>query len=584
MKKVLASLFALIMALTCIPLTASASSTTVFNRYFPGGDIEKPQKPYIHVAVDDAWDGIYLYEDVNWDINWFADCAADVDAFMADNGLDSLNAYIQIDYKIDDNDWHYTTDWDNGSYNSIPNYGLHCAEYAPSISELSNKMIKIKLSDAISYNFDEPTENGDFYGCVSRSGAYPDYTNYHYDLTNHTIYYRYRYKLDATDSEDPDTYNAVFSDWSDEASIGKNGTQQNLTKPTSVAALTIIGDSHLNIGSDEEPINGFWLDFDIPKSIYDDLKYYEIVEGLVDPVLFEVQYRVNGGSWKEGGIANPTCLEVDKMFSGTDAPLKKGDKVEFRARIAEGPDKDIKGPWSNIYAIEAPVTDYTYTEAPIAPAPPITELDEGATEEQVDSFITGLKSDSDAKGSTFYRFPAKQSKVTSTSIKISWNKVSGASYYIVYGNKCGKTNRYVKIKKVKTLNFTQSKLKKGTYYKYIVSAFNKKGKHLATSRTMHIATKGGKYCNFKSVTTKAKKNAVSLARKGKTFKLGAKAVKESSKLKANTHRKIRFESSNKKIATVDSSGKITAKKKGTCYVYAYAQNGVYKKIKVTVKK
>ena len=26
-----------------------------------------------------------------------------------------------------------------------------------------------------------------------------------------------------------------------------------------------------------------------------------------------------------------------------------------------------------------------------------------------------------------------------------------------------------------------------------------------------------------------------------------------------------------------------ARKKGTCYVYAYAQNGVYKKIKVVVK-
>lgn len=101
---------------------------------------------------------------------------------------------------------------------------------------------------------------------------------------------------------------------------------------------------------------------------------------------------------------------------------------------------------------------------------------------------------------------------------------------------------------------------------------------------MHIATKGGKYCNYKSVTTKAKKNKVTLKKKGKTFKLGAKAVKESSKLKANAHRKIRYESSDKKIATVDSTGKIKAVKKGTCYVYAYAQNGIYKKIKVTVKK
>ena len=39
---------------------------------------------------------------------------------------------------------------------------------------------------------------------------------------------------------------------------------------------------------------------------------------------------------------------------------------------------------------------------------------------------------------------------------------------------------------------------------------------------------------------------------------------------------------NTSIATVSSKGVIKGKKKGTCYVYVYAQNGVYKKIKVTV--
>ena len=38
-----------------------------------------------------------------------------------------------------------------------------------------------------------------------------------------------------------------------------------------------------------------------------------------------------------------------------------------------------------------------------------------------------------------------------------------------------------------------------------------------------------------------------------------------------------------KVATVSKDGKITAKKKGTCYVYVYAVNGCSKKVKVTVK-
>ena len=37
------------------------------------------------------------------------------------------------------------------------------------------------------------------------------------------------------------------------------------------------------------------------------------------------------------------------------------------------------------------------------------------------------------------------------------------------------------------------------------------------------------------------------------------------------------------VATVTNKGVIKGKKKGTCYIYVYAQNGISKKVKVTVK-
>ncbi len=49
------------------------------------------------------------------------------------------------------------------------------------------------------------------------------------------------------------------------------------------------------------------------------------------------------------------------------------------------------------------------------------------------------------------------------------------------------------------------------------------------------------------------------------------------------HVAVRYESTNTKIATVSKAGVVKAKAKGTCYFNAYAQNGVAKKIKVTVK-
>lgn len=49
------------------------------------------------------------------------------------------------------------------------------------------------------------------------------------------------------------------------------------------------------------------------------------------------------------------------------------------------------------------------------------------------------------------------------------------------------------------------------------------------------------------------------------------------------HRKLAYESSNVKVAKVTGSGKVKAVKKGKCNIWVYAQNGVYKEIKVTVK-
>ena len=53
--------------------------------------------------------------------------------------------------------------------------------------------------------------------------------------------------------------------------------------------------------------------------------------------------------------------------------------------------------------------------------------------------------------------------------------------------------------------------------------------------------------------------------------------------KMTSFRKLSFESSNPKIAAVSSKGVIKAKKKGTCTIYIYAQNGICKKVTVKVK-
>ncbi|MGI6737112.1 MAG: putative Ig domain-containing protein [Anaerovoracaceae bacterium] len=195
----------------------------------------------------------------------------------------------------------------------------------------------------------------------------------------------------------------------------------------------------------------------------------------------------------------------------------------------------------------------------------------------------------DPKGSSFSKIRLTNGKVKSSSIALKWNKVRGAKKYVVYGSKCGTKNPYKVLVRQKSTKLTVktlaggAALSKGKYHKFFVAAFDKNGKLLAVSKSAHVTTTGGKYTNFKSVKVKNVKRSSKTLKKGKKFKFRTKALKVSKKRKVQSHRKLAFESSNKKIATVSKSGVVKAKKKGTCYIYAYLQSGNYAKVKVRVK-
>ena len=196
---------------------------------------------------------------------------------------------------------------------------------------------------------------------------------------------------------------------------------------------------------------------------------------------------------------------------------------------------------------------------------------------------TPVKGDGDYKGSNFGLLKAQTTKLTKNSVTVKWNKVKNADGYIVYGAKCGAKSKYKVLKVVsgKTTSYTQKKLKKGTYYKYNIVAFkNINGAKVTTavSKKIHATTLGGKYGVAKAVKVNKTKATI---KKGKTFKIKASEIKKDKKIRR--HRAICYESSNTKIATVNSKGKIKAKKKGKCTIYVYAQNGVYKTVNIKVK-
>ena len=168
------------------------------------------------------------------------------------------------------------------------------------------------------------------------------------------------------------------------------------------------------------------------------------------------------------------------------------------------------------------------------------------------------------------------SDLKATSNKIQWSKVKGADGYVVFGNKCNSKGRKYAFEVLaiidnnNTTSYIHTGLAKATYYKYLVQAYKMvdgKVQIISTSKTIHAATKSTKYANVSKL--KLNKTNVTLQKKGKTFKVTAKVIKTTGKKLVN-HRKVCFESSNPKVATVNSKGVIKAKKKGTCTIYVYA--------------
>ena len=182
---------------------------------------------------------------------------------------------------------------------------------------------------------------------------------------------------------------------------------------------------------------------------------------------------------------------------------------------------------------------------------------------------------------------------TGKKVTVKWGKVSGADRYVVYAAYCnlGKCKKVGTLSGSKTsMTFTKlngSKLNLKKNMKVYVVAYRKvngKETKLARSITAHIVgSKNAKYTNVKKIKLSKSKYTLK-ANKTATIKAKIVLVDKKKKQLSDSHApEFRYASSNTKVATVDKNGKITAVKKGTCYIYVYAKNGYAKKIKVVVK-
>ena len=207
-------------------------------------------------------------------------------------------------------------------------------------------------------------------------------------------------------------------------------------------------------------------------------------------------------------------------------------------------------------------------------------IGKGASAKAAEKAIISSTSEEGPAGSKFAPLRLRSTKQGKNNISLTWSGVKGASRYVIYGNACGKTRKMKRLGTVSGKSFKIKKinrsLKKGTYHKFILVALDANDRVVTTSKVVHVATKGSKKIGNPTKVTVKKPKAL---KKGKKHKLRAKQVGK----KVKKHRAVSYESSNAKVAKVTKKGVIKAVGKGSCYVYAYAQNGIFKKVKVTVK-
>lgn len=180
-------------------------------------------------------------------------------------------------------------------------------------------------------------------------------------------------------------------------------------------------------------------------------------------------------------------------------------------------------------------------------------------------------------------------------LALKWTKIAGAGGYDIFAVQNGKKlNKKSLVKTVKNGKLSVSLTKiagkkisgKKAYsvkikvWKYV----NGKKVYVGSSRTFYIAGKENKkYTNAKQLKPAKKKYVL---KRGKSVCLKVRIVKQSNRKKllpTSYGSALLYQSGNKKIATVTQEGKVKAKKKGTCYIYVIALNGVRTKIKITVK-
>ena len=315
------------------------------------------------------------------------------------------------------------------------------------------------------------------------------------------------------------------------------------------------------------------------------------------------KYSTSTPSYPSGGhqhffsskiTKEPTCtsrgIRTYSCLCGASYTEEMGEfgEHQYTSQVTKQPTATTEG----VRTYTCSLCRASYTEA-------IAKLSSGkdekpAEEEKPDAAETTVSKTTLEKNAVTMNTKLKVGQIGSK-IYVEWGRISGADGYDVYVQYCGKdftstpseSIKGTERAKVAVSKIGGKKLDLKKNYKIYVAAYKLVGGKkvsLGKSITAHgIGRKNEAYTNASEIVLK--KDSYSLE-SGASATISASTVRDdkNKKLLSDAHAKeFRYASSNEKVATVSSSGKIKAVGEGSCTIYVYSRNGYAETVKVTVK-
>lgn len=265
-------------------------------------------------------------------------------------GINSLSHTAQIDWKLNNGAWHYTSDWDTLSVETEYNSGIYA-----DTGYLTNENTQSKTIFDLRSSPGESSPILTALGSAVIKGADADGYDNRLDLVNNTFYFRVRF-IASYYVNDSETMKFITSPWSEVLTYGKGGA--TLVKPTTLQKTTI---SNPIVGTNDDGSPKITFTALTPKQVQDANNYILAQnEGSVEA---EFQININNTGWSkaEAGVwwlAGET-RSVNVPTTYDDGKAVEIDKafIQIRMRYLYAGGNTVgalTSEWSNTISVNTP--------------------------------------------------------------------------------------------------------------------------------------------------------------------------------------------------------------------------------------